>query len=108
MSKELSLEQYQHAMSEVTNSFQSLSKEVKETVRGFSETGLTEAADILERLQQAEKEKLEMTVKWQVLSQQESASEEDSAETESDDFGVGEHKKNELRKKYSQITYLIT
>ena len=63
------------------------------TVKDFRESGLTEAAGILEQLQQAEKEKLELTVEWQVLSQQEGESEG------VDDFGATEHKRKELRKK---------
>lgn len=91
--KELSVEQYQQAMSDVTRAFQVLSQEVIMTVKDFRESGLTEAAGILEQLQQAEKEKLELTVQWQVLSQQEGGSEG------ADDFGASEHKRKELRKK---------
>lgn len=63
------------------------------TVKDFRASGLTEAAGILEQLQQAEKEKLELTVQWQVLSQQEGGRES------VDDFGATEHKRKELRKK---------
>ena len=86
-------------MSDITKSFQTLSKEVIATIKEFSEHGLTEAAGILERIQQAEKEKLELTVQWQVLAQQErERGGEDSEEI--DDFGAAEHQKKELRKKY--------
>ena len=67
-------------------------------MKEFSEGGLTEAAGILERIQQAEKEKLELTVQWQVLAQQEGEKGGGDSE-EMDDFGAADHKKKELRKK---------
>ena len=98
-SKQCSLEEYQLAMSEITKSFQTLSKEVIATIKEFSGCGLTEAAGILERIQQAEKEKLELTVQWQVLTQREG--EEGGGDSEEmDDFGAAEYQKKELRKKY--------
>lgn len=96
MAKEWSLEHYQHAISEVTNSFQSLSKEVIVTMQEFRESGLSEAAGILEQLQGAEKEKLELVVRSQVLSQHEREREETSEEVE--DFGAAKQKMTELRK----------
>ena len=98
VSKEIDLEQYQHTMSDVTRAFQALSSEVITTVKEFRESRLTEAAGILEQLQQAEKEKLELTVQWQVLSQHERGG-GDSEEME--DFGAAEHKKSDLRKRYN-------
>lgn len=86
-------------MSDITKSFQALSKEVIATIKEFGEHGLTEAAGILESLQQAEKEKLELTVQWQVLAQQERETGGGDNE-EVDDFGAAEYKKKELRKKY--------
>ena len=86
-------------MSNITKSFQTLSKEVIATIKEFSEHGLIEAAGILERIQQAEKEKLELTVQWQVLAQQERERGGGDSE-EMDDFGAAEHQKKELRKKY--------
>lgn len=85
-------------MSDVTRAFQTLSQEVITTVKDFRESGLTEAAGILEQLQQAEKEKLELTVQWQVLSQQ--------VQDVSEDFGATEHKMKELRKKCVDINEL--
>ena len=90
--------QYQHAMADVTMSFQSLSKEVIAIAKDFNESGYREEAQILERLQQAEKEKLELTVQWQVLFQQESEREEDVDDNA--DFGASESKKEQLKKKY--------
>lgn len=86
-------------MSDITKSFQTLSKEVIATIKEFGEHGLTEAAQILEGIQKAEKEKLELTVQWQVLAQQERERGEGDSE-EVDDFGAAEHQKKELRKKY--------
>jgi hypothetical protein len=99
-SKECSLEEYQLAISDITKSFQTLSKEVIATIKEFSEhADLTEAAGILERIQQAEKAKLELTVQWQVLAQQEGGKGGGDSE-EMDDFGASDHQKKELRKKY--------
>lgn len=102
-SKECSLEEYQLTMSDITKSFQTLSREVIATIKEFNEHAyLTEAAGILERIQQAEKEKLELTVQWQVLTQQEGrkgGGDPDSEEM--DDFGAADHQKKELRKKYT-------
>ena len=67
-------------------------------IRDFGERGLAEVAGILERIQQAEKEKLELTVQWQVLTQQER---ERGENEELEDFGAADYKKSELRKKYS-------
>ena len=101
--KECSLEEYQLAMSDITKSFQILSREVIATIKEFNEhTDLTEAAGILERIQQAEKEKLELTVQWQMLTQQEGEKGGgDSDSEEMDDFGAADHQKKELRKKYA-------
>lgn len=99
MSKECTPEEYQLTMSHITKSFQALSKEVIATIKEFGECGLTEAAGILERVQQTEKEKLELTVKWQVLAQQERERQGEESE-EVDDFGATEYQKKELKKKY--------
>lgn len=79
-------------------SFQSLSKEVIAIAKELSESGFTEEARILEQIQQAEKEKLELTVQWQVISQQKRENEEGAEEVE--DFGASETKAQDLKKKY--------
>lgn len=56
-------------MSRVTSTFQALSQEVIRLTGIFREGGLLEVVRILEDVQQKEKEKLELTVKWQVLTQ---------------------------------------
>ena len=88
-------------MADITKSFQTLSKEVIAIIKEFSDHGLTEATGILERIQQVEKEKLELTVKWQVLTQEERERGEECEEM--DDFGAAEHQKKELRKKYRSL-----
>ena len=91
-------------MAEVTASFQSLSMEVIVIAKEMSESGLTEEAQILGQIQQAEKEKLELTVQWQVISQQENERAESAEEVE--DFGASEIKTQELKKKYDNNDYL--
>ena len=58
-------------MARVTSTFQALSKEVIHLIDVFHKGELLEASRILEELQQKEKEKLSLTVKWQVLAEKE-------------------------------------
>ena len=89
-------------MSRVTTAFQSLSQEVLQLVGTFCEAGLPEVVRILEDLQKREKEKLDSTVKWQILVQRE----KDGGECEvqngaSEDGGsVNEEEKRKLRRRY--------
>lgn len=71
--KRCSLDYYNNSMSRITLAFQTLSKEVIELTRVFQKSDLLEASRILEELQRSEKEKLELTVKWQVMVEKERA-----------------------------------
>ena len=84
-------------MSEVTTLFKSLSQEVLRLTGTFEDAGLKEVVCILKELQQVEMEKLELLVKWQLMSRQE------DSEEEVEDFGAALHQKRELKKKLVRI-----
>jgi hypothetical protein len=58
-------------MSRITSAFQALSKEVIQLIEVFCSSNLFEVSRILEELQVKEKEKLDLTVKWQVMAEKE-------------------------------------
>ena len=82
-------------MSRVTSAFQALSKEVIQIIDILRRNNLSEASQILERLQQKEKEKLELTVKWQL------ALEKDRVELDQDAECIDKDEKRRLRKRYT-------
>lgn len=71
VSGECSMDYYNQFMSRITTTFQTLSQEMIQLISRFREAGLLEGVRIMEALQVREKEKLELTVKWQILVQKE-------------------------------------
>lgn len=106
-SKVCSADYYQQSMSRVTSAFQALSKEVLELIGVFRAGGLSELVRLLESLQAKEKEKLDATVRWQIMTQRERVaqkSESGAAECQNGDdhaSTVSEDEKKGLRRRYA-------
>lgn len=89
-------------MSEVTASFQSLSKQMIELSKLFRDHNLNDAASVLDNIQAKEKEKLQLTAQWQVLQAEQRGKEDEHNEggdDEVEDFGEAAHKERALRQK---------
>ena len=90
-------------MGRITESFQALSQEVIKLIGIFRDGGLEEVVKILEDLQKKEKEKLDLTVKWQVLLQKEQEGKEEGKGTEEAASACSssdmEQEKNALKRK---------
>ena len=88
-------------MTEVTASFQSLSKQMIELIKLLREHSLNEAASVLDKVQDKEKEKLQLTAQWQVLQVEQKGKEDEHSEggDEVEDFGEAAHKEKKLRQK---------
>ena len=69
-------EEYQKCMAEITASFQVLSQEMIELSKVLHEHPLPQAAEVLDKIQAKEKEKLQLTAQWQVMMTEQRAGEE--------------------------------
>ena len=67
VARECSIDYYNSSVSRVTATFQAISKEVIQITHTFEDKGLQEATKILKEVQVREKEKLELTVQWQLV-----------------------------------------
>ena len=82
-------------MAEITASFQALSQEMIELSKIFLEHPLPQAAEVLDKIQDKEKEKLQLTAQWQVMMAEQRAGEErDQLED-----AAHSHRQRELRQK---------
>lgn len=106
VSGECSMDYYNQFVSRITTTFQTLSQEMIQLIGRFREAGLLEGVRIMEALQVREKEKLELTVKWQILVQKEKGQSVDhdeshaggAAESSVSDMAA-EMDKNQLRRR---------
>lgn len=95
----MTVEDYQKSMTEVTCSFQSLSKQMIDLSNIFKEHRLSEPASIIDDIQIKEKEKLQLTVQWQVIQTEQKETAEAEGKDEDDDFGESVVKQKALRQK---------
>ena len=58
-----------------------------------------EAASILQQVQEQEREKLELTVKWQVVIEKERVAEKQDSESPQDNVSSEGHERDQLRKR---------
>ena len=95
-------------MAQMTSTFQSLSKEVLQLLRVFREGEYFEIVRILEAIQEREKEKLNLIVKWQIATQEQLVAQEGECYQSEEEVGCSlEDKQIQLKKRYINVSELF-
>lgn len=98
-SQECSIEYYNTAMTRITATFQALSKEMVQLTDVFCKGDLSEVPRILIDLQHREKDKLSLTVKWQVMMEKHRAEQAGGGPDAAESVEVTDHERSQLRRR---------